>query len=386
MKNQTWLYLDNNHTSLYLYMDEYFYSLRAYEKVHDNNKVRIEVSFSNYGNGALRVRCWYGRSTEEGKEIYDITYPYRKNLKCVFTVSFPDSRPSHWIPMKTPYTMHDLRLSKDQAIYYQGHKGLEFVSTSKKSDDQDYIILKVDEYITKEEAKDLWNNIKKNGLVSKFSWDSWMGYYDCYCKACAVDKVKNGEIVDNWRSWVGNPDVGFVREVAFKCSKDDNVFKYKNKLYEPCNVDEYDTLLFLNKDEYNATIKKGGWTDMKPFDKLWDIELTQEEIDSNGNVVGGGWRNLETKEVIDKETDRLLDTSKYEKVVTLGWHRTNPSNAIHCPVCEDLYNIICQSSYDPLPITLRIKSKIKNTFRDIQRRLEVKRADKQYYKKHKGEN
>ena len=84
MKNQTWLYLDNNHTSLYLYMDEYFYSLRTYEKVHNENKVRIEVSFSNYGNGALRVRCWYGRSTEEGKEIYDITYPYRKNLKCVW--------------------------------------------------------------------------------------------------------------------------------------------------------------------------------------------------------------------------------------------------------------------------------------------------------------
>lgn len=88
-----------------------------------------------------------------------------------------------------------------------------------KSDDD---ILQITRYLAPKDARKLWLYIKNKNYVSKWIWDPYMGYYDCYCKACATGRQK---------SWLGNPDVGFVRPASdFSMG----TFEYKNKYYTPC--------------------------------------------------------------------------------------------------------------------------------------------------------
>ena len=93
-----------------------------------------------------------------------------------------------------------------------------------------------------------------------------------------------------------------------------------------------------------------------PFDEIWKIEMTQEEIDENGNSIGGAWRDLKTRDIIGRFSD--IEKSKYEKVITLGFHRDQPPyNAVPCPVCRDLYLSLCRSGYSPLNIFQKIKER-----------------------------
>ncbi|MBR6610812.1 MAG: hypothetical protein IKK93_01045 [Campylobacter sp.] len=289
--------------------------------------------------------------------------------------------------------------------------------------------LMVSKYLHPNNAKYLMREIKAKHFMSKFYWDSYMGYYDCYCKAC---ETKHN------RFWLGNPDIGYVRPTK---QIELNTIMYHGKLYNPCKDNEYNRVQYWNKEEYKKmaerykpTIKDATWLDYSefneklskneifakkvgmdtfetlweknkhwrftntdglkgkvykegelpeeykklmnistactkvvtllfkewendwiPFEKYWKKNvLTQPDIDSNGNIYGGGWRDLETGNVIGRETDHLLDTSKYEKVVTFGWHASKPKNAIRCPVCDDLYDIM-YSGYDMVPWYLQIK-------------------------------
>ena len=93
-----------------------------------------------------------------------------------------------------------------------------------------------------------------------------------------------------------------------------------------------------------------------PFDEIWKIEMTQEEIDENGNSIGGAWRNLKTKDIIGRFSD--IDKSKHEKVITLGFHKDQPPyNAAPCPVCRDLYLSLCRSGYSPLNTFQKLKER-----------------------------
>lgn len=78
------------------------------------------------------------------------------------------------------------------------------------------------------------------------------------------------------------------------------------------------------------------------FDKLWQISLTQKEIDDYGNSVGGAWRDRNGN-IHSKDWDKRIE-SLDEKVVTKGWHSTPYPNSITCPVCEMLYTIANASS------------------------------------------
>lgn len=93
-----------------------------------------------------------------------------------------------------------------------------------------------------------------------------------------------------------------------------------------------------------------------PFDEIWKIEMTQEEIDENGNSIGGAWRDLRNREIIERFSD--IDKSKYEKVITLGFHTDQPPhNAVSCPVCRDLYLSLCRSGYSPLNFFQKLKER-----------------------------
>ena len=104
------------------------------------------------------------------------------------------------------------------------------------------------------------------------------------------------------------------------------------------------------------------------FAKIWKIKLTDEEIASNGNVMGGAWKTPNGRILGNKTTEVVPEGS--EKLITLGWHRTDPENAIRCPVCDDLFNIICHSVYDPKPLIYQIKERMAARFWRLRRFLE----------------
>ena len=62
----------------------------------------------------------------------------------------------------------------------------------------------------KEEAKKIWKNIKKKHYVSKFYWDNCMHEYDCYCNFCKSYSINNNNNDWSHKSWVSNPNTGFV--------------------------------------------------------------------------------------------------------------------------------------------------------------------------------
>ena len=220
-------------------------------------------------------------------------------------------------------------------------------------------ILQITRYLVPKEAKKLWSYIKNKGYVSRWIWDPYMGYYDCYCKACAAGKE---------RFWLGNPWVGYVRPVN-KISL--AAFDYKDKYYVPCKEDEYNKVTYWNKLQYNEICKtyapkdptekelKKFNEDWPDFDTLWKVDLTQEEINHNGNIRGGCYKvgsQDEKPKYVSKNNARICLDDFLEKVVTLGWHNTNPYKAIRCPVCNDLHTIMLSNGKYMLPWYLRLKS------------------------------
>lgn len=369
MKNKTWVNFNNRQVTVYLHMSGYFNETRMYVKKDNGATVYTEIynrPNSRTPECMVRIKCWYLKNTEsQGATLFDVIRPYEKDKKVELRVSFPDCNPDIWVaPVLSNCDVVRAKPTSDNAYYYEHNIG--YVITPKNVDkDKIGLELNLNEYYTKKQAKEAWKNIKRNNYVSKFYWDSWMGYYDCYCKACAVDGIICGQHKYNWRSWVGNPDIGYVRPVGFKCDKNDGIFKYKGSLYEPCSADEYDRLTFFTNDEYKKEKERLSLEDS--FNKIWKIELTDEEIASNGNVTGGAWKTPDGK-IIGNTNTNVPEGSK--KLVTLGWHRSDPENAIRCPVCDDLFNIICHSVYNPVPFVYQIREYMAHKFWWVRRFFE----------------
>lgn len=218
-------------------------------------------------------------------------------------------------------------------------------------------LLAITRWPTPKEAKQLWKYIKSKGYVSKWIWDPWMGYYDCYCNACKSILHK---------SWLGNPDIGWVRPKE-QVSMD--AYEYKNKYYVPCHDKEYDLVTYWNESQYNEIRKnyvpddstnekavkhfEESWPE---FDKLWECSLSQDAIDSQGNIMGGCYRSIipdEAPQYIAKEKYDQYNPDLIEKVVTVGWHATKPFKAVRCPVCDDIYVIMRSGWKGMVPWYLR---------------------------------
>jgi len=387
MKNRTWIHLQNNLVSVYLYQSNFFKKLRVYKmEDFDGNRAEVEIVFND--NHDLTVRCWYAKVKDEGRGrlLFAVVYPYVKDQPLWLKMDLPKSKPEKWIPVVYSEPLERIDLHKSCGEYYQNKKGFSLSSSAPHKKGEESLVLVTDVHFTKKEAKAAWKEIKKNKLVSKFYWDSLMSHYDCYCKACAVDVDRSVHMPGNFRSWVGNPDIGFVRPVAFKCDKNDGIFKYRGQLYEPCKATEYDNLVFLNREEYSNEMKDKLRL-KSDFDKEWEVELSQEEIDKNLNSVGGAWREISTGRILSK--DRLPDqnTDLYEKVITPGWHRTEIKDSIRCPVCDDLYNIFC-SVYSPVPFIYKLREKmatklwrVSRYFEDVLWEKEQKKLGKKGVKK-----
>ena len=425
MNNPTWVYFDSSCVRLYLHCDKYFKTQRVYTREDEDRKVIVQITKYKH-EPVLSVQSWYWPSCRKkykslaGKLLFSYLVPYIDQQQYCFSIDLPESN-SKWAEVHT-WTELTTMNSVSNKI-----KSLEYTHCEKTEivpgfyyEDQVPLTLTIEKYLHPTEAKKLWRDIKRKHLVSKFIWDDWMQDFDCYCKAC-----KNDDGFNSWVSWVGNPDVGYVR-FAKQIHKGDKVFKYRNHLlYKPCEAKEYSRLKFYNEKEYeeevrefykpttvyyltktkyNEVAKKIGEEEWKryglfdlcekindkllppsfenfldrtlpldrsknipknkvtfdwvafdtrypPFDNLWQIPLTDKEIEENGNSMGGAFRNISTGELIGNKDFTTEDSiaHDYEKVVSMGWHRTEIKDAVRCPVCQDLYEIICQSGWSPVP-------------------------------------
>lgn len=135
----------------------------------------------------------------------------------------------------------------------------------------------------------------KNNLISKPIWDDFLKIYDWKCLACNY-------------SWASNPDIGYVREVE---SGED--FQFKNKKYKRCNKNEYNQLSWYNEEEYLKL--KATFLFKEDFEEIFKKKRVYEN-EPGGKVENG------------------------IKYVTLGWHNGTPANAIECPVCKELYDVL----------------------------------------------
>lgn len=242
----------------------------------------------------------------KNKLLIDWQMPFKKDSVCIIKCDIP--KDESWSPFLYRKLFNVEKVSYNTYKY----KGKDVSFT-------------IEHILSKSDAKALWKYINKKGFVSPLKWDSWIGEYDCYCKFCEAD---------GHRSWVSNPDSGYV------WPRKDGALSYKEKSYDPCHGNLYERLVFQNKQEYNGN----------DFDDLFtNYPLSQADIDRNGNVIGGAWRNVETGEIVEKP----YSCESYEKVVTTGIHRTQIKNAVECPVCRDLHEILCRSEYDPKPFSIR---------------------------------
>lgn len=252
-------------------------------------------------------------------------------------------------PGATPLVM-----GRDFNLHWEYVDGRDYFETAGKT-------LEINKFLSPKEAKAVWKYIKSKGYVSRWVWDPYMGYYDCYCNACAVGRQA---------SWLGNPDIGYVREVPVPGLGD---FEYKGKYYSPCAENEYDRLKFWNESEYEKVrasyespdyVPEAFERDFPPFEKLWEKRLSQEEIDGNGNIEGGCYRRAlqgGAPEIFAEESKGGHEGGTFEKVVTLGWHGTDPVRARRCPVCDDIYNVMRSGWGGMLPWNLRLASRFKRT-------------------------
>lgn len=287
--------------------------------------------------------------------------------------------------------------------------------------------LKITIFMSPKNAKYAYTDIKRHHYVSPMYWDRWIDWFDCKCKACEGKEH---------HSWLSNPDIGYVRNPITGGNISFRTFIYRDSAYTPIDDNEYETLVFYNRDEYqrdvldyyypeleyckwysrkelNVKIKNNPkWADMyvgtdtfdslwnaqkmyrfvngnlrgkvykegeiseedkklmtestmsekvvtlaykqyektyMPFDELWKTSVPQEDIDENANAFGGAWRHIHNKKnVLQKDDAYQFEKNDFEKVVTLGYHRTQVDDAIECPVCRDLYDIM-RSGYEMVP-------------------------------------
>lgn len=414
------------------------------EKYEDTN---IKVQYAIYDK-KVHVNCWLNDSL-----IFSQGMDYIPNQKYVIECKYNDlTNIKHLLNTPIRWDSPSNDLEKEPRNYEEA-----------------YFCIKE---LHPKVAKKWFKQIKKDKLVSKAYWDSYMSYYDWKCKCCDY-------------AWVGNPEVGFVREKNYsnkahkpieKILKENGIKVYKGKYYEPCAKEEYDTLDFYNREEweeyrskyaptrkyttylneleYYTKIERLGISNFddlgfdtkklgrKPkfeefaekwgfdyrvtkegtnfeigdilhecqseeeeactervvnfdwprykirfpsFDELWEIPMTQEEIDKNANARGGAFRLKGTNKVFAKD-NKTFEEPTVEKVVADMVHSTKPKDkdVVRCPVCDDLNKILCHSGYSGLNIFQRAREQITFKWDFFKRRLNVIISDWKYDRRHKN--
>lgn len=271
------------------------------------------------------------------------------------------------------------------------------------------IIYTCEKMMHPKEAKKEFKILRKAKLVGKPHWDSYFNTPDICCHSCNPPMKRIYEALSN-------PSYGRVYRLKdrrympiFGNNANGNsnfYFRYKGNFYQ--KLENQDLLTFYTKDQYDAYIERLGYEKghFKTFEELFDIELTQEEINSNGNVIGGAYRLEKTylKETGDllwnecikakdfgteKDWKDLEEKGIAKKVVTDGTHSSYPTGTEFCPVCKMMHKI-AKSGYHWEGLFLRLKETLYWTFiyklKSFFKILKVKIADVKYDKEHPNES
>ena len=184
--------------------------------------------------------------------------------------------------------------------------------------------------MTKEEAKREFKLLRKAKLISKPYWDRSIEWADVACLACTKTNY----------NVLSNPFFGKVYVLQNAQQNSENIngdyfFKYKGVTYKKISNKIFNK--FVTKEQYKEVFPS--------FDEIFAIDLTQKELSSDYNIVGGAYRRKENGEIFSKNNyvketlDALEKENKIEKVITTGRLTSFPSNSKDCPVCKMLYEI-----------------------------------------------
>ena len=184
--------------------------------------------------------------------------------------------------------------------------------------------------MTKEEAKREFKLLRKAKLISKPYWDKAIDCADIACLAC----TKTNHNV------LSNPFFGKVYILQNAQQSNENIngdyfFRYKGTTYK--KISNKISNKFITKEQYKEVFPT--------FDEIFAVDLTQKELDSDYNIVGGAYRRKESEEIFSKnnytkeELENLEKEGKIEKVITTGRLTPFPPNAEDCPICKMLYEI-----------------------------------------------
>ena len=391
MRNKTSIYLKNDYVEIELCNNSYFNKCRNIEKKNEKNKkALVQILRLNDNKKRVHINVWYWPETT-GILIASLEFTLENNQRQDIKINFP--KEETWTPLYYLENISAPNFCEEKQVLID-EKSTHYKTVLESVGNKEHIVADVVTFPTIEDAKRQFKYIKKNNLVSKFHWDHFTNTYDCYCRACEVYGLHVSKDYYWQRSWVGNPDIGFVRPLKYnyKPAKDEKIFKYKTfdtpqLLYKPVEATEYEKLQFYNKEDFDEIIEVYGIDES--FEDLWKIKTNKEDIFENANIRGGAWRDLKNGDIISNEDDvnnECLEKvnekeATFEKVVTLGWHRTDPKNAVRCPVCEDLYEIICRSGYNPLSLPQRIRESLSIKLRFFFRRIVVIFSDLKFNRK-----
>lgn len=361
----------------------------------DSVEITIQLLRCKDNKSTVSVYAWEKdlKATKVPTLILSQKIPYVKNNKYRIDLNFEKLKK----PIEHTWTgSYKILLKQPTMNVY-----IKFTADEEDENNKD-VIYTCEKMMHPKVAKKEYKLLRKARLVGKPHWDKFLNTPDICCHSCNPPTEKIYEALSN-------PSYGRVYKVHQQSNYDfflkengnsNFFFKYKNNVYQ--KLKNQSLLTFYTKEDYDAYIKDLGYEDSRfqTFQELFNINLTQEEINSNGNVVGGAYRLEKTylKETNDllwnecikakdfgteKDWKNLEKKGIAKKVVTNGIHSSYPTGSEFCPVCKMMHQI-AQSGYRWEDLHLRLKETLywmfAYKFKSFFKVLKVKIADAKYDK------
>lgn len=361
----------------------------------DSVEITIQLLRCKDNKSTVSVCAWKKdlKATKAPTLILSQKIPYVKNNKYHIDLNFKKLKK----PIEHTWTGNYKILLKQPTMNVY----IKFTADEESVNNND-IIYTCEKMMHPKVAKKEYKLLRKAKLVGKPHWNKFFNTPDICCYSCNPPTEKVYEALSN-------PSYGRVYKVHQQSNYDfflkengnsNFFFKYKNNVYQ--KLKNQNLLTFYTKEAYDAYIKDLGYEDgrFQTFQELFNINLTQEEINSNGNVVGGAYRLEKTylKEINDLLWNECIKAKDFgtekdwkdlekkgiaKKVVTNGNHLSYPTGSEFCPVCKMMHQI-AHSGYHWEGLLLRLKETLywmfTYKFKSFLKILEVKIADAKYDK------
>lgn len=404
--------VDRDRFSLWFTCNRKLNKLQTFTKKDQTDSVEITIQLLRYkdNKSMVSICAWKKDLTTTKTEGVTTTFasaptlilsqkiPYVKNNNYHIDLNFEKLKK----PIEHAWTGSYKILLKQPTmnVYIQ-------FATDEEDENDSEIIYTCEKMMHPKVAKKEFKTLRKAKLVGKPHWDKQSSTPDICCYSCNPPLEEIYEALSNpsYGRVYRLKDKSYMSIFGNKANGNSNFyFRYKGNVYQ--KLKNQNLLTFYTEDQYDAYIKKLGYEEdhFETFEKLFNINLTQEEINSNGNVIGGAYRLEKT---YLKETGMLLwnecikakdfgtekDWKELErlgvatKVVTNAVHSSYPTGSEFCPVCKMMHQI-AHSGYHWEGVSLRLKENLYWAFvyklKSFFKILEVKIADAKYGKELKN--